>query len=600
MEPQAGFIMLNFDIILVFLVVLFILISLYKELLGPSFTFLIGVVVLGLAGILTPHEILSGFGNEQVAVVILLLLVSDIIRRTGIIEIFFNRFFYTARTYKAFLGRMTLIVSGVSAFFNDTPLVAIMIPYVTGWARRNNIAPSKLLMPLSYAAIIGGCATLIGTSTNLIVSGMVTEQTIIPHLRPLRFFDFSAVGFAMVAFGFLYIRFIGPKLLPERPDPLAELKTQTREYMVEARVRERSNLIGKTVKECDSFNYQGLFLAEIIRKSMHISPVPQDMVLEKGDLLIFDGETSNIAELINVEKGLALSEIGMLRKKDRAEVIEVVVSVNSSLINKTVKDAHFRSRYDAAIIAVHRNGVRLTEKINEVVLRAGDVLLCFAGEDFDQRTSDIHDFYYITKVRDFIRYEPYKLVVLFGGMALAIVLSALKIIPLFMGTLIMLMAALAMNIVSPKELPKAIDYNLAIIIVLALAFGTAMIKTGAAALIADKLIHLSMPLGTIGILGVIYLITAILAALITTKAAVALIFPISLTASVNLGLPAMPFVLVVAYAAAANFMTPIGFQTNLMIFGPGGYTFRDFFKFGFPLTIIYMVVALTILNIIYF
>jgi len=244
--------------------------------------------------------------------------------------------------------------------------------------------------------------------------------------------------------------------------------------------------------------------------------------------------------------------------------------------------------------------VKLNDKISDVILKAGDVLLCFAGEDFDKRTADIHDFYFITKVRNYIKYEPYKLIVLYGGMSLAIILSAMKIIPLFMGILIILMAALSMKIVSPKELPKAIDYNLALIIVLSLAFGTAMIKTGAAQLIAGNLIHLCLPLGKVGIISAIYFITALLAAVITTKAAVALIFPISLTVSVNLGLDPMPFILVVAYASAANFMTPIGFQTNLMVFGPGGYTFRDFMKFGFPLTILYMIVAVTILSLIYF
>jgi di/tricarboxylate transporter len=592
--------MLSFDIILVFIVVLFILISLYKELFGPSFTFLIGIVVLGLAGILTPKEILSGFGNEQVAVVIMLLLVSYIIQRTGIIEVALNRFFRSARTYKAFLGRMTITISSISAFFNDTPLVAIMIPYVTNWARRNNISPSKLLIPLSYAAIIGGCATLIGTSTNLVLSGMVTEQTIIPNLPPLRLFDFSTVGFTMIGIGSLYIWLAGPKLLPSRPDPLSELKMQTRDYLIEAKVREKSKLIGKTIQESNLLQSQGLMISELIRDSFHFSPVPYDLVLQKDDIIVFAGETSNIAELIGLEYGLTLSEIGMLKKKDRTEIIEVVVSVNSTLINKSVKEINFRSRFDAAIIAVHRNGVKLTEKISDVELKAGDVLLCFAGEDFDKRTTDIHDFYFISKVRDFIKYEPYKLYVLFGGVLLAIILSAMKIIPLFMGTLIMIMAALSMRIVTPKDLPKAVDYNLAIIIVLSLAFGTAMLKTGAAQLVADKIIHLFMPTGNIGILAAIYFITAILAALITTKAALALIFPISLSASVNLGLNPMPFILVVAYASAANFMTPIGFQTNLMVFGPGGYTFRDFLRFGFPLTILYMITAITILGLIYF
>ena len=241
--------MLSFDQILVFIVLVFILISLYREILGPAFTFLVGVIVLGIFGVLTPSEILKGFGNEQIAVVIMLLLIGDVIRRTAVVEVIFDRLFKSARSYRGFLSRMTLLIAGFSAFLNNTPLVAVMIPYVHSWCKRNNISPSKFLIPLSYAAILGGSATLIGTSTNLIVNGLVVDQTIIPDLEPLKIFDFAVVGVPMIVVGSLYLLFFGERLLPTKPDTLTQLSLGRREYMVEAKVVHKSPLIGKTIED---------------------------------------------------------------------------------------------------------------------------------------------------------------------------------------------------------------------------------------------------------------------------------------------------------------------------------------------------------------
>ncbi|MBN2812794.1 MAG: hypothetical protein JXQ80_01890, partial [Bacteroidales bacterium] len=201
--------MITFDLVLVFVVLLFILVSLYWNLMGISFTFLIGVIALGIFGIITPSEIISGFGNEQVAVVILMLLFSDVIRKTDIIEFTFDRLFRKVRTYQGFVGRMALAVAAFSMFLNNTPLVAVMMPYVNSWTKRNNFAPSKFLIPLSYASILGGSATLIGTSTNLIVSSMVIDQTIIPDLEPLSMFDYAWVGLPMILVGTLYLVLVG-------------------------------------------------------------------------------------------------------------------------------------------------------------------------------------------------------------------------------------------------------------------------------------------------------------------------------------------------------------------------------------------------------
>ncbi len=592
--------MINFDLILVFIVIVFILISLYNNILGPAFTFLIGIITLGVFGILTAGEIISGFANEQVAVIIMLLLLGDIIRKTEVIENVFDRIFKRAKNYKGFLSRMMLIVSFFSAFLNNTPLVAVMMPYVHSWCKRNKISPSKFLIPLSYAAILGGQVTLIGTSTNLIVSGMVAEQTIIPEIKSLQMFDFIYVGIPMVIIGYLYLIFAGEKILPSKSDITESFSTNARQYIIEAKVRNNSHLIGKTIREAGLRDLKGLYLVEILRRSFRVSPVAPDIILDRGDVLVFAGETEDIAELISSKTGLVLPEIGMLSKKKKTEVVEIVVSQNSSLINKSVKEINFRGKYDAAIIAVHRNGERIEGKLGDVVLKAGDVLLLFTGGDFVSRTLNTRDFYFISKVRDFIKLEWWKIAILFGGTLLAILLAAFHIISLFKGLIILLLICMAMKLTTPKELPNSIDYNLALIIVLSLALGTAMIKSGAAILLADSLISVFMPLGKIGLLFGIYLITTFLAAYITNVASVGIIFPIALTMAYNIEANPLPFVLTVAYAAAANFMTPIGYQTNLMVYGPGGYSFKDFFKIGFPLTILYMIVTIIILSLIYF
>ncbi len=591
--------MLSFDQILVFIVLVFILISLYREILGPAFTFLVGVIVLGIFGVLTPAEILRGFGNEQIAVVIMLLLIGDVIRRTAVVEVIFDRFFKSARSNRGFMSRMTLLIAGSSAFLNNTPLVAVMIPYVHSWCKRNNISPSKFLIPLSYAAILGGCATLIGTSTNLIVNGLVLDQTIIPDLEPLKIFDFAIVGIPMIVVGTLYLLFFGERLLPTKPDTLTQLSLGRREYMVEAKVVHKSPLIGKTIEEAGLRSQPGFHIVEIWRRGYKISVFGADFLLDRGDILIFAGETEAIADMVRSRSGLSIPEVGMLLKKSRTEMVEVVVSQNSTIVNKTVREAGFRSKYDAAIVSVHRNGELIKGKIGEVILKAGDVLLLFTGENFVARTVAMKDFYFISKVSEMVKLEWYKSAVLLGGLILAILLAALNLFPLFISLLLILVLSLAMRVTHPRELPGAIDYNLALIIVLSLALGTAMIKTGTADLVADGVIRLFRPLGVIGILTGIYLITTILAAYITSKAAAAIIFPIALTTAVNLSMDPMPFILITAYASAANFMTPVGFQTNLMVYGPGGYSFNDFFRIGAPLTLLYMIVTITILSLIY-
>ncbi len=589
----------HFDVILVFVVLAFILISLYKELLGAAFTFFVAVMVLGFFGVLTPKELLAGFANEQIAVVIMLLLLGDAIRQISVIEIFFSKIFPRHSGYRGFLSRIMLWIGGFSAFLNNTPLVAVMMPYVHNWSKRNNISPSKLLLPLSYAAILGGCVTLIGTSTNLIVNGMVIDQTIFPDMEPLHMFDFFWVGFPMLIIGFLYLFFFGDKLLPQRSPLTKSISGSERKYVVEAKVKKNSKLAGRTIEDSGLGNSKGLFLAEVMRKNYTFQVFDKHFVLEEGDLLRFAGESEDIANLLSDTSNLSLPSVGMMSRLKRADVVEIVISHNSTLISKMVKDINFRSKYDSVLMAIHRNGERITGKLEEIKLKAGDVILLLAGADFNSRSSDDMDFYLISKVKEVRKPERYKIWTLFGGTLLAIFLSALNLIPLFMGLLVVLVVINLLGVVSAKDLPKSIDYNLAVIIALSLALGTAMIKTGVADMIADFMISILFPFGKVTVLMGIYFITSVLAAYITNKAAVAIVFPISLTAAHTLQLNPLPFALVVSFAAAANFLTPIGYQTNLMVYGPGGYTFKDFFRIGWPLTLIYMLITVAILNYMY-
>lgn len=588
------------DTFIVSLVLIFIVASLYLEWVGPGMTFGIGVIILGIFGILTPGEILAGFANEQVAVIVLLLMIGDVIRKSGILDNFFERVFLSAKTYSGFLSRLILIVAGFSAFLNNTPLVAIMMPFSYSWGKKHGIAASKLLIPLSYAAILGGCATLIGTSTNLIVNGLVIEQKIVPELQTLEIFDFSLVGVPMILIGFFYLMFFSNRLLPDKKDILEDLSHKSREFMVEVIVREGSNLSGMSIEQAGLRNLKGLFLVEIVRKSLLIKAVSPNTILYEKDVLIFAGDTETITEMINAKSGLQLSQVGMFSQKSQTEVMEIVVSHNSTLIGKTVKQANFRGKYDAAIIAVHRNGERVSGKIGDVKLRAGDVFLILAGNDFLKRAAETQDFYLMSRGRKFRKIPAYKSILLLGGLILAVILSAFHLVPLFISLTFLLVLVMLLRITSPKDIHKSIDFNLIFVIALSLALGMAMIKSGLAGIVAKNSIEAFEPFGIVGLLAGIYLVTTILAAYITNKAAVALIFPISLTMAYDLGAPLLPFILVVAFAGAASFMTPIGYQTNLMVYGPGGYSFRDFFRIGFPLTIIYMVVTVLILWLYYF
>ncbi|MFA5815630.1 MAG: SLC13 family permease [Bacteroidales bacterium] len=597
--------------LIVLAVLAFVLISLYFEIIGAAFTFILAVVFLGLTGILTSTEILAGFSNEPMLLVIMLLLVGEVIRKTGAISGFFENMINHAKTTRGFIFKVITPMAAVSAFINNTPLVAIMIPFVQTWTQKMRIPTSKLMIPLSFGIILGGNVTLIGTSNNLIVNSLVHDQKIIPGFETLNFFDFAWVGVPMMIIGIIYLWLVSDKLLPSREPAIDRFSTHQREYMVEAIIKPGSHLIGQTIPESGLLDLKGLSLMEIrsasnppilnvLSSSSRIASTDPTYLLTSGDTLIFTGNTNSITELIDHYDGIALQEIGMFAKKEHLEVVEVVVSHNSPLASKTVREIRFRQRYGAVVLGIHRNGEKLMEKTADIKIRPGDVILLLADPGIRFRTEESGDFYHLQQVRQIQKPGALKSLLILGGLVLVIALSVIGLIKLIMGVAVYLMILLLTKIANPKEVFKSLDYNLGLIIVMTLALGTAMYKTGLAEMFAWSMIDLMRPFGLVGILAGLYLTTAILAAYVNNKAALTLVFPVALLTAHNLNLNPLPFALLTASASMGVFITPHGYQTNLMIYGPGGYRFKDFLPIGLPLTVVNMVVAIAVLYFVYF
>lgn len=587
--------MLSGPIILIIIVITFLLVALYLEWFRPSVSFFIAIIALVVGGVLSPKEALSGFGNEQLAVIVLLLIISDIFKKSSVINVLFDQLFGKRRSLTSFNASIMLTVGSLSAVFNNTPLVAMMMPYVNSWSSKHKISASKLLIPLSYAAILGGSITLIGTSTNLIVNGLAVDA----GFPSLSIFDFTAVGLTMFVIGVVYLLIFGNKLLPNKQTDIGEIYKESRKFFIETQVQEGSKLIGKSIGSVGLRNLKGLYLIQIIRNGRNMAPVAPSEILHKNDALIFVGEPTSVEEIQNNDLGLTLPKRVERIVDEMVSINEVVVSFNSSLIGQKVKNSNFRARYDAAIVAIHRNGEKLLGKIGEVVLRAGDVLLVFSGNDFVTRTKTNKAFYILTHIEEDVKPNVVKITVVFIALLASIILASLEILPLITGLAVVLLIAIFMKIVPLNEIRKGLDFDLIILIAFGLALGKAMLNSGASASIADFFSIFSDYFNPWSFLVLIFAVTNLVAAYITNKAAVAILFPISVALASELALNPLPFILIVSFGAAANFITPIGYQTNLIVYGPGGYSFKDFMRIGLPLTIIYMLVSATVLYYMY-
>jgi di/tricarboxylate transporter len=584
---------LSFSQAYVLLVVIFLVIALYREIFNPALTFFIATVALLLGGIITPAEILKGLSNQQIIVIFLLVLVTAGIRLIFGSDLFI-KLFNPRLSPRAFLLRLMVTVSTISAFLNNTPIVAFMIPYVKDWAKKTGNPASKFLIPLSFATILGGMITVIGTSTNLVLNGLIAEY----KLPMLAFQDFFFLGVAVSLMGCTYLYFIGYKLLPSNPNEIDSLREHLKEYIIETEIAPESKLIGKTVKDAGLRNLEDVFLVEIYRDEKIISPVSPEEVLEQNDALFFSGNTQSIYTLIKEDNGLSIpKDAAQDRGEGHFNFVDAVIPASSSLIGQRIKDSNFRERFNASIIAIHRDGKRVPGKVGETQLAGGDFLLLLAG---DQRSNGNNNDLFLLSVPKRVNEKTQKGKQYLGLAAAAVlIMGVVGVIPLFTASLIIMVGFVFFGILPMAEIRKELDLSLLMVLVCSLAIGVALEKSGTADWIAKVLIQSVQAFGPVAVLSSLFMVTIFLTALITNAAAVSIVFPIAMSMAEQMHLPYTPFFVAIAYAASGDFMTPIGYQTNLMVYGPGGYTFRDFLKVGTPLTILYVLICIGFISYFY-
>jgi di/tricarboxylate transporter len=549
-----------------------------------------GIALLVLTGVLKPEDAFAGLASISILTIALLLVISQGVIETGLIQWIGPMLFGRTTNLVAAQARLMLPVAAISAFINNTPLVAMCIPVVQDFSRRSKIAPGKLFIPLTYAATLGGVCTLIGTSTNLVVNDMWVKA----GNPAFSLFDLAPIGVPVAVAGIAYVIVVGRWLLPDsRTASLGGI--DPRSYAVEMRVT-GAPIAGSTVEGANLRGLEGLYLSEIQRNGDLIAPVEPNTRILEGDRLFFVGDVGSVVSLHRMRglsaEGEQVQKLGTARHK--RFLVEVVISDSNPLLGQTIKESRFRSVYDAVVIAVSRNGERLTNiKLGTVVLRAGDVLLLETQEAFVNAHASSRDFLLISRVEDSapVRHERAWIA---GVILLAVILVA-ALEPfgfkMFHAALAGAGAMIITRCCTASQARKALNVRLLFVIAGSLALGAALEKTGVAKLFADQLIAFSRgsPIAT---LAAIYFATFVLTELLSNATAAALVFPIALAAAAAQGIDPKLTAIVVMVGASASFSTPIGYQTNLMVQAPGGYHFTDYLKIGIPLGLLTGIVAL--------
>lgn len=550
--------------------------------LTPDIIMLGAVVVLMALGILTPELALSGMSDPGVLSIGALFVVAAGMQETGGINWVATYLFGRPKTVLAGIARLVFPTIGLSAFIANTPLVVMLLPAVDELSRRQRIPASKLMIPLSYAAILGGTCTLIGTSTNLTVRGLLQKM----NGHELGMFDISWVGIPAAIVGGIYTVLAARWLLPDRKAPLSA-ESDPREYTVEMQVEAGSSLVGKSIESAGLRHLPGLFLAEIDRDGNSIPAVSPREVLEAGDRLLFVGVVESVVELQRIHGLVPATEDVFRLKTPRPQrcLIEAVVSNSSPLLGKSIREARFRGHYNAVVVAVARNGQRLREKIGDIILHAGDVVLVEAHPSFADQHRNSRDFYLVSTIEGSSPPRHNLALVAVGLVAGLVFVTTMEWMSVLLAGMIVAGLMLALRCVSISTARKAINWETLLTIAASFALGTALERTGAAAMISNSAVSLAggNPWTS---LAVIYVVTLVATELISNNTAAALMLPLALSTAKQLDVSFMPFVIAVMMGASAGFATPFGYQTNLMVYGPGGYRFGDYVKIGLPLDIL--------------
>ena len=565
-------------------VILLCLLLLLASKLSPDVIFFGGLTLIIVFGIIPVEEALVGFSNEGMLTVAALYVVATGLNETGAIQFVIKKLLGYPKNLLQTQARIISPVMVMSAFLNNTPIVASFIPALQDWTRKYRIPASKIMLPLSYAAILGGTCTLIGTSTNLIINGLLIAEEGVT----LNIFEPALVGIPIAITGFMYLIVFGRKWLPDSQSALS-----TFENTIEMMVREDSPLVGYTIENAGLRHLPNLFLVEIVRNETILAAVEPDEVLQANDRLIFTGMVESIVDLRHVQ-GLVPSTEQVFKlgssQRDRY-LVEAVVSQSNPLRGKTVKEGEFRNHFGAVILAVSRGGERINKKVGNIVLKTGDILLLEAPRNFSERYKSSNDFLLVSTLdkQGSPNYKRSKTAwsILFG----MVIAAALGWLSMFQASFLAAGVMLLTGCTRAETARSSIDWQVLIVIASALGIGNALQVTGIATSLAENFLSIAGQQPYLALIFT-YIITWALTEMITNNAAAVLIFPFAISTAANLGVDFMPFVMTIMFAASASFATPIGYQTNLMVLGPGGYAFGDYIKFGLPLNIVVAVVTI--------
>ena len=551
--------------------------------LAVDFALVLCMTALLVSGVLTPNEAFQGFANPALFIIACFYVVSAAIKESGALHWWIMRWLGQRKPVSRAIPRIMWPVALISSVISNTPVVAIFIPLIQDWCRRHNITASKLLIPLSYASILGGTCTLIGTSTNLLVVGMLHGT---PEADELSLFTPALVGLPLVVIGVLYFVVLGHRLLPARQG-ISESTPDSREYAVSMRVEEGGALSGMTIADAGLRHLQHSFLSELQSKGHVIPAVGPEEILKDNDILVFVGQPEAVSELRQF-RGLVPAE-GEILKLDvpysSRALIEAVVSPTSNLVGKTVKESTFRTLFGGVILSVSRNGQRISQKVGSIVVRSGDTLLLEAARGFVRRHRYNRDFLLLSRIDDATIPNLSKAPVALGLLGLFIVLVVTGSLSLIAASLLLVIALGATKCISLEFAQRSVDMRLLLAIGASLALGFALQKTGLAGLAAQGIMSLADGNPYINLL-LLYVVTVIVTELITNNAAAVLMFPLAQSLSLELDASLLPFVMTIMFAASASFLTPFGYQTNLMVQGPGGYQFGDYFRVGILLSLL--------------
>lgn len=546
----------------------------------------------------SPADAVRILGNEGLLAVGMLFVVAAGLTETGALRLLTERFLGRPTTTTSAQVRLMVPVMGASAFLNNTPVVAMFIPIVREWCRVTRLSPSKLFIPLSYAAVLGGMCTLIGTSTNLLVQGLLIEaQKSDPSIQTFSMFTLTPVGvpIAIVSMGFILLA--SSRLLPDRRSSMSDFE-RSRQYTVEMAVEPGSPVDGATIEQAGLRHLPGLFLAAIERNGLRRVAVPADEQLRGHDLLTFVGVVDSVVDLQRMRGLIPTDQVVKMHPPRHTRFLaEAVVSPECPLVGQSIREGRFRTRYEAVVIAVHRNGEAVSQRIGDIVLKTGDTLLLETTRRFLRQQRNSRDFFLVSTVPDSQPLRHHRAWIALGIMATMVAVASAEPIT---GIGIFHAALLAAGLMgltrclSPEQARRSVDWATLVTIGAALVLGKAVETSGLAGVVAFGIVETLRPIGPVAVLAGVYLLTLLFTELVTNNAAAALAFPVALAAAQSLGVSFAPFAVVIAIAASAGFATPLGYQTHLMVYGVGGYRFSDYLRIGVPLDLLAMVVTIAL------